>query len=71
MREEYVELPPVLVKKLTEKAALIEIDDETEAWIPLSVIEDGDSLLEGDEYPSLNVQKWFAVKEGLPILEDR
>lgn len=48
----------------TTDAAVLAVIDGDELWIPRSVIEDGNSVEEGDD-DSLEVAKWFAEKEGL------
>lgn len=58
----------VIVKKLTEKAALCELpeyDDDTEEWIPLSQIEDnGEDIEEGFE-GKIYVSNWLLNEKGL------
>jgi hypothetical protein len=59
----YVHLEDCTVKKLTEKAALIEYGDE-QHWIPLSQIADADELQEGDER-TVSITQWLADQKGL------
>lgn len=60
----YEEIEVVEVKKVTEKACLIDTGDE-EIWIPLSVIEEnGEEIEEGYSGP-LYIAKWFCDKEGI------
>lgn len=52
------------IVKLTNRAVLIEHDDE-ERWIPLSVIDDPERLEVGDADITIGVKEWFAEKEGI------
>lgn len=67
-KTEYVTVS-AFVLKLTEKAALLSIDDagkDVERWVPLSTIENGDDLVEdGDETVDVHIAKWFCDKEGI------
>jgi hypothetical protein len=52
--------------KETEKAILFRHHDlEEEFWIPKSVIANLDDYEEGDEDITLEIEEWFAVKEGM------
>lgn len=57
----------VIVHKVTDKAALLEfVDFEEEHWIPLSQIEDGDDLVEDDEWEAeIYLTEWIANQKGL------
>lgn len=47
----------------TEKALLVEIDDE-EYWIPQSVIDDDSEVWKKGDAGSLVIAEWFARKAG-------
>lgn len=49
--------------RTTDMAVLIRDDSGEEHWVPRSVCRDGDSLEVGDT--DIEVQRWFAEKEGL------
>lgn len=59
----YVTLPNVVIKRITDKAMLVDVDNE-EVWIPLSQVADSDNYEEGDE-GSLSVTDWIAREKGL------
>lgn len=50
------------VKKLTEKAALLVLEEHGELWVPKSQIDGGDELEEG-EVTTFLITQWFAEKE--------
>ena len=52
------------VEQITLKACRVFGDWGQELWIPLSVIEDGEAVDEGEDQ-DLNVETWFLKKEGL------
>lgn len=60
----YVHLDVAEIKKITDKAMLVDIEDE-EVWIPLSQIADAENYQEGDTDCTVSVTEWFAGKEGL------
>jgi len=50
----------------TEKAILVQIDDEDdERWIPKSVVHDDSEVYEMPGEGTVVVQKWWATREGL------
>lgn len=62
MEYEYFE---VHVKYKTDRAALLEeLESGNEFWVPLSLIEDPDSLEVGEEL-EVGITQWFLEKEGL------
>ena len=62
---EYVHLDFKTIHKETDKALLVELEDERRFWIPLSQIADSDDYREGDTDGTISVTTWFAHKEGL------
>jgi len=48
--------------KETQKAILIQFDDESELWIPLSVIHDDSEVWEQDQEGNVVVKQWWAEK---------
>lgn len=62
---QYVVLP-VLVKKTTHKAVLINLGEGGDRWVPMSCISTA-SLAEIDEgyLGDIEVAQWFAEKENL------
>jgi hypothetical protein len=56
----------VTVKLETDKAILAIFEDETEAWIPKSMIDDDSEVYKMGTSGTLIVKRWFAEKEGLP-----
>ena len=64
MADEYVTLEADEVMAVTDKAVLFDIDGD-ETWVPKSVIDGGDGYTKGDLDVEVQVQKWFADKEGL------
>lgn len=61
---DYEELGSFIIVKATDQAIAIDMGDDEWTWLPRSVVEDGDDMEEGEEY-EINVQTWFAEKEGL------
>lgn len=58
MSKDYAELEHVRVLATTQQAVLVEIDNDEERWIPISLIEDnGEDLTEG-YCGSLWVEEW-------------
>ena len=60
---DYVEFDSVVVKHTTDKAVLIEFDDE-EVWIPWSCVEDNDEDFKVGYKGKMYVAEWWAEKEG-------
>jgi hypothetical protein len=56
----------VTVKLETAKAILAIFEDETEVWIPKSMIDDDSEVYKMGTSGTLIVKRWFAEKEGLP-----
>ena len=58
----------VTVKKITEKAYLIELENlennTEQMWIPKSQVKDTDCLAEGDE-GTMEITAWIAKQKGL------
>lgn len=52
-----------VVTRVTEKAALLELNDGREVWVPRSCIEDGEDTAVFDK--DVAVAEWFVDKEGL------
>lgn len=63
---EPVVLDDVVVKAVTEKALLVEYDDE-EVWIPVSqiVLEETDVEFERGATGTLAITQWIAKEKGL------
>lgn len=60
----WVHLDCVTVKKVTDKAMLLEFDGE-EHWIPQSQISDPEDYEEGDEGCSISISEWIAEQRGI------
>ena len=63
----YVFLEDVTIKKVTDKAILIDWNEE-DVWIPLSQIasDDRDGLNEGTGY-SFGITTWIAEQKGIEV----
>jgi len=62
---ENVYLEDVLVKVTTDKALLVEVEDE-EHWIPRSqIVEDETVIREKGDRGTLCITKWIATQKGL------
>lgn len=61
----WVHLDVSLVKRETEKAFLLRLEDGSEVWVPRSQVSEPDDYEEGDEDCTVSVTEWFAEKEGL------
>ena len=59
---EYIPIQGIVIAT-TDAAILLSFSNENEAWIPRSVIEDGDAVEEHDHDP--NTAEWFCDKECL------
>lgn len=55
------------VSKVLQETALAFLfeTEESEVWVPKSVIEEPDEIAVDDEDIEVNVKTWFAEKEGL------
>jgi|LakMenEpi03Aug12_release.lakeMendotaPanAssembly.Ray.scaffolds.fasta_scaffold234088_3 hypothetical protein len=64
---------PVTIKRMTEKAMLVETFDykkrPLECWIPRSQIRETDCLAEGDE-GTMTVSAWIAGEKGMVEKEE-
>lgn len=61
----WIHLDNVTVKKVTDKAMLLVLDDEEEHWIPISQISDPEDYEEGDEDCSISISEWIAEQKGI------
>ncbi len=52
------------IKKITEKAMLVTLEDG-DLWIPLSQVDEPDNFEEGDEDITVSVTEWFSKKQEL------
>lgn len=60
----WVHLEDCSVKRVTEKALLIEYDGE-EVWLPLSQVSEGEKYEEGDEEVTVSITEWIAKQKNL------
>lgn len=60
----WVHLEKCVVRRLTDKAALVEYEGER-VWIPLSQIADPDDLEAGPDEVTVSVTDWIADQKGL------
>lgn len=60
----WVHLEDCSVKRVTEKAILIEHDGE-EVWLPISQVSEGEKYEEGDEDVTISITEWIAKQKGL------
>lgn len=64
---------PVVVKRMTTKAFLVEVPREEgkplELWLPRSQVKETDCLAEGDE-GTMTITHWIAKEKGLIDDED-
>lgn len=65
-RDEPLEVE-VIIKALTAKAILVELESGDEQWVPLSCVDLNATnvQLERGAEGTLAIARWFAVKEGL------
>lgn len=61
----YVHLDVKLIKAETDKALLLVLEDDSEYWVPLSLVADSDDYRKGQKNCTVSVAEWFAKKEGL------
>ncbi len=59
----YVTLTDVTIKRVTDKAMLVDINGN-EIWFPLSQVADAENYQENDQ-GDLSVTEWIAKKNGL------
>lgn len=66
MSDEGFHVGQARVKRGTEKALLVELDDKREVWIPRSVVHDDSEVFDdrANREGELVVASWFARKEG-------
>lgn len=64
---EFVNLGSGYVKRMTHRAALYDLEEQGETWIPLSVLSTPTAAeTDTDEVVDrVRVEKWFALKNGL------
>ncbi len=60
----WVHLEGCNIIKVTEKAVLLEWDDE-QHWVPTSQISDAETLEAGDQGVTVSVTEWIAQQRGL------
>jgi hypothetical protein len=54
------------VSMVTDKAVLVQLDDDEKKWIPRSVLSyRSDKAVETDDPTELEIADWFVQKEGL------
>jgi hypothetical protein len=61
----WIHLDNVTVKKKTDRAFLLVLDDDEEYWIPISQVSDADDYEEGDEDVSISISEWIAGEKGI------
>lgn len=61
---DYVHIDVKEIKRETENALLVELEDDT-IWIPKSQISDVEDYEEGDKDLTLSVTEWIAKQKGL------
>lgn len=62
---DYVHLDVKLIKAETDKALLLVMDDDSEHWVPISLITDSEEYEAGLKNCTVSVARWFCEKEGL------
>jgi len=63
----FVYLEDVTVKRLTDRAVLVEWDGE-EYWLPLSQLEEnGDNLRAGESGYTLGLTEWICKQKGIDV----
>ena len=55
------------VVRTTERAALIDIDEHGEEWIPFSQMEVYDPDMERDDEVTVTITEWIAQQKGLDL----
>lgn len=61
----YVDLAIETIKRVTDAAMLVELEDGDEIWIPLSQVADAEIYEAGDENLEISVTEWWANKQGI------
>lgn len=61
----YVHLDVAKIKRETDAAFRLRLEDGTEYWIPKSQIADPDDYKEGDENCTVSVTEWIAEQKGI------
>lgn len=71
MPDEWIDIEIDELVRVTPGAVLVQIGGKN-TWIPKSVIEDVDLVIEPpwNEAQTIAVKRWFAKKEQIPTLED-
>jgi hypothetical protein len=64
----YIHLEDCDIIAVTDKAVLIEYEDE-EYWIPVSQLADGEdhSFERGDEGVTVSISEWIAKEKGIDV----
>lgn len=60
----YVHLDDITIKRVTDKAMLIEWEEE-EFWLPLSQVADADDYEAGDQHCNISITEWIAKEKGI------
>ncbi len=61
----WVHITAEVIVRITEKAMLIRIDEDSEVWLPLSQIADSDGYEKGDEDIDIAITEFIAREKGL------
>ncbi len=64
-QSQWVHLEDCEVKRVTDKALLVEYDGE-EVWLPISQVSEGDKYEEGDVC-TISVTEWIAKQKGWKV----
>jgi hypothetical protein len=65
----YVHLENCYVVRRTDKALLVEYEDE-EYWLPISQVSEGDKYEEGDgkrDGVTISISEWIAIEKGIEV----
>lgn len=63
---QWVHLEDCTVKKVTERAMLIEYDGN-DVWLPLSQVSEAEQYEEGDEGITISVTEFIAREKGIEV----
>lgn len=61
----YVHLEVSEIKRETDKAFLVVLEDGAEHWLPKSQIADADDYSEGDTNCTVSITEWLAGEKGI------
>jgi hypothetical protein len=61
---QWVHLDVDRIKKITDKAMLVELDGD-DHWLPLSQVSEPETFEEGDEDVTVSITEWIAEQKGL------